>query len=196
MEEEKDEKITEDEEEVVVEIVDEVQEEKDEKIKKPHKSTSKVIIKELNNEIEKLKNENENTTDKLKRLAAEFDNYKKRNIRERDKMACMAESDIILAFIPIIDNLKRAIESSESNDDYESLSKGIRLVWKQLEQIMDQLGIEEMECKGKNFDPEKHEAVMHIEDDNYDENIIVEDLQKGYMYKDKVIKHSMVKVAN
>jgi molecular chaperone GrpE len=132
----------------------------------------------------------------LQRTAAEFDNYKKRTAREKETIYSDAVSDVILAFLPIIDNLDRAIQSSSNDNDAQSLREGVQMVFRQLIDTMKKLGVEEIESIGKSFNPELHNAVMHIEDDSYDENIVVEEFQKGYTLKDKVIRHSMVKVAN
>ncbi|MCQ2440313.1 MAG: nucleotide exchange factor GrpE [Clostridia bacterium] len=144
-------------------------------------------------EIEKLKEELENKNDLLIRTAAEFDNYKKRTEREKSGVAEFAKAGIIKKLLPIIDNIDRASVSNKESADY---IKGIEMIVKQFETIVDTLGIEQIGSVGDNFDPNMHEAVMHIEDEEMSENVIAEVLQKGYKLGDTVIRPAMVKVAN
>lgn len=144
-------------------------------------------------EIEKLKEELENKNDLLIRTAAEFDNYKKRTEREKSGVAEFAKAGIIKKLLPIIDNIDRASVSDKDSADY---IKGIEMIVKQFESIVDTLGIEQIGNAGDIFDPNMHEAVMHIEDKEMSENVIAEVLQKGYKLGDTVIRPAMVKVAN
>jgi len=132
----------------------------------------------------------------LQRTAAEFDNYKKRTTKEKDSLYTDAVSDVISTFLPVVDSLKRAIDACNGESGKEPLKEGIELVNKQMADAMKNLGIEEIMSIGENFDPQLHNAVMHIEDDSYSQNVIIEEFQKGYVFKSKVIRHSMVKVAN
>lgn len=133
----------------------------------------------------------------LQRATAEFDNYKKRTAKEKEALYSEAVSDVISALLPVVDNFERALNASNSeNSNQSSLKEGIELVYKQLKDVMKSMGIEEIKCVGEGFNPEFHNAVMHIEDDSCGENVVVEEFQKGYILKDKVIRHSMVKVAN
>lgn len=132
----------------------------------------------------------------LQRAAAEFDNYKKRTAREKDALYSEALSDCVLVFLPVIDNLERALQASNNEEDGKSLKEGIELVYRQFRDAMKKLGIEEIKSVGEEFNPELHNAVMHMTDDSYGSNTVAEEFQKGYMMKDKVIRHSMVKVAN
>jgi molecular chaperone GrpE len=134
--------------------------------------------------------------DKLQRTAAEFDNYKKRTAREKEAVYSDAVSDVVLAFLPIIDNLDRALQVSANDENAQSLREGVEMVSRQMKDAMMKFGVEEIQSVGEAFSPELHNAVMHIEDDAYGENIIVEEFQKGYVLKEKVIRYSMVKVAN
>ncbi len=144
-------------------------------------------------EIEKLKAELEQKNDVLLRTAAEFDNYKKRTEREKSGVAEYARAGIIKQLLPILDNIDRAAGADRESPDY---IKGIELIVKQLEGLSEKLGIEEIAKQGDSFDPNLHDAVMHIEDDNLGENVVAEVLQKGYKTGDTIIRHAMVKVAN
>ena len=153
---------------------------------------------ELLNEIKKLE-EKANQCDEyfnmLQRLGAEFDNYKKRVARERENLSKEVTVDVVNSFLPVLDNLKRAAQVY--NDDQDSSHKeGVMMIIKQFNDVFVSMGVEEIKGVGEKFNPEFHNAVMHIEDGELEENIIIEEFQKGYIYKDKVIRHSMVKVAN
>lgn len=130
------------------------------------------------------------------RLAAEFDNYKKRTVKEKEALYSEAVCDVVGALLPVVDSIERAIQICNDEDDSKSIKGGIELVFKQAKDILKKLGVEEIASEGETFDPALHNAVMHVEDDSYGHNIIVEVLQKGYIFKEKVIRHSMVKVAN
>ncbi|HHV60019.1 MAG TPA: nucleotide exchange factor GrpE [Clostridiaceae bacterium] len=154
-------------------------------------------------EIERLKAELENKSrscdeyfEKLQRIAAEFDNYKKRVAKERESYYGEVLASIAGTFLPVLDNLERAVKFACSKESAESMKEGIELVLRQFQEAMKNLEIEYIDCVGKEFDPLFQEAVMHIQDESYGPNIVVEEFQKGYKYKDKVIRYSMVKVAN
>lgn len=144
-------------------------------------------------EVEKLKSELEEKNDQLLRTAAEFDNFKKRTEREKASIAEFAKAGLIKQILPILDNIDRSATADRDSDDY---IKGIEMIVKQFMSLSEKLGIEEIAKQGDKFDPNLHEAVMHIEDENLDENVIVEVLQKGYKIGDTVIRAAMVKVAN
>lgn len=144
-------------------------------------------------EAEKLKAELEKAKDQLLRTAAEFDNYKKRTDRERAGIAEYAKCEIIKKLLPILDNIDRAAAADSKSDDY---IKGIEMIVKQFSSLSGTLGIEEVGKEGETFDPNLHEAVMHVEDDSLGENVIAQVLQKGYRLGDTVIRAAMVKVAN
>lgn len=156
----------------------------------------------LNEEIEELKAQLEEKTQKseeylnaLQRAAAEFDNYKKRTVKEKEALYTDAFSDAVSAFLPVVDNMERAA-SAINKEENPSLHEGIELVFRQFRDVLKNLGVEEIKSVGEKFDPQLHNAVMHVEDEGYGENEIIEEFQKGYMLKDKIIRHSMVKVAN
>lgn len=141
----------------------------------------------------KLKQELEETTDRLKRLMAEFDNFKKRNSKERENMYNMILSDIISAFLPVMDNLEKAANATTQDENYK---QGIELVVKQFSDVLLANGVEVIQTVGKKFDPELHEAVSSVSDENLGVQEIKEEFRKGYKIKDKVIRHAMVSVAN
>jgi Molecular chaperone GrpE (heat shock protein) len=130
------------------------------------------------------------------RVKAEFDNYRKRTAREKEQLYSDITGDIITRLLPVIDNLERAISTSSEGSDSKAIISGMEMILKQFKDILAKEGIEEIEASGKEFDPQYHNAVMHIEDEAYGSNTIAEVFQKGYRLKDKVIRHSMVKVAN
>lgn len=145
-------------------------------------------------EIEKIKAELENKNDLLLRTAAEFDNFKKRTERERAGVAEFAKANVIKELLPILDNIDRATDTQDkTSPDY---IKGIEMIVKQFEALGDKLGIVEVAKVGDVFDPNCHEAVMHIEDENLGENVIAQVLQKGFKIGDTVIRPAMVSVAN
>ncbi len=155
---------------------------------KPEKKKNK---KDL--EIENLKEQLEQKNDLLLRTAAEFDNFKKRTEREKTTVAEFAKAGLIKQLLPILDNIDRAAATDKETPDY---IKGIEMIVKQFEGIAANLGITEVAAVGDTFNPELHEAVMHIEDESLSENVIAEVLQKGYKIGDTVIRAAMVKVAN
>lgn len=144
-------------------------------------------------EIENLKAELEAKNDLLLRTAAEFDNFKKRTEREKLTVAEFAKAGLIKQLLPILDNIDRAALSEKGSEDY---IKGIEMIVKQFEGVAVNLGIEEIAKVGDTFNPELHEAVMHIEDDTVAENTITQVLQKGYKIGSTVIRPAMVQVAN
>mgnify|MGYP004562702269 FL=1 len=172
-------------------MAEEIKKEKEEKSEKAEKTEKKKSKKEL--EIEKLKSELDSKNDLLIRTAAEFDNYKKRTERERLSIAQYAKAEMAKKLLPILDNIDRARSSDTSSDDY---IKGIEMIVKQFLGLSEQLELTEIGAQGEPFDPNLHEAVMHIEDENLGENVIAEVLQKGYKLGDTVIRAAMVKVAN
>lgn len=134
--------------------------------------------------------------DRYQRTLAEFDNFRKRTSKEKASMYDDGVRDSVLKLIPVVDNFERAVFSVSEEDKESGLYKGIEMVLKQFTEILTSLGVQEIEAEGKTFDPNLHNAVMHIEDDKFGENEIAAVLQKGYICKDKVIRPSMVQVAN
>ena len=145
---------------------------------------------------EKLKEELDEMADKYTRLFAEFQNFRSRNEKEKIQNYEMGEKNIIEKLLPIVDNFERGIEALSEEELKSPVGEGMNLIYKQLADALKDMGVEEIEAEGKEFDPELHNAVMHEENDEYDENTIIEVLQKGYKFHDLVIRHSLVKVAN
>ena len=131
--------------------------------------------------------------DRYLRLAAEYDNYRKRSQRERDSIFNDVRSDTVTKFLPVYDNLVRALEQSTADEAYR---KGVEMIMTQFKDILSRLGVTEIESVGKTFDPALHNAVMHDTDESQGENVIVQELQKGFKMGDKVIRFAMVKVVN
>ena len=151
---------------------------------------------EIQTKMKEAAEETQKYKDLYQRLLAEFDNYKKRTIKERETSRIDARIDVISKFLPVIDNIERAEKSFEADAVVDSLKQGIDMVYKQILDIMISEDVTCIEAEGEEFNPEYHNAVMHVEDDTCDTNIIIEEFQKGYKCKDKVIRYSMVKVAN
>ena len=131
--------------------------------------------------------------DKYLRLAAEYDNYRKRTTKEKENIYSDAKVDTIKPFLDVYDNLLRGIAQFEEGDSHK---QGLEMIAKQFLTVLEKLGVSEIEAEGQPFDPEKHNAVMHIEDENFGENTVAEVFQKGFALGDKVIRFAMVKVAN
>ncbi len=135
--------------------------------------------------------------DKYLRLYAEFDNFKKRTQREKDARYADAVIDTVNELLTVKDNLERALATPAESEEAKKIREGVSLVYKQMQDVLTKLGVTEIKALGEQFDPNLHNAVMHVEDDAVDDNTVVEEFMKGYMYKDKrVVRHSMVKVAN
>ena len=135
----------------------------------------------------------EELQDRLKRQMAEFDNFRKRTEKEKSSMYIIGAKDIVEKMLPVVDNFERGLAQAPEGD---SFADGMKMIYKQLITTLDELGVKPIEAVGKEFDPNFHNAVMHVEDEEAGENIVVEEFQKGYTYKDFVVRHSMVKVAN
>jgi len=150
-------------------------------------------VNECEDILAKKDEELKNKTEQYQRLLAEYDNFKKRTVKEKEAIYTDSVRDTVAELLPVIDNLIRAVDVFADKECEEC--KGVLMVLKQTEEIFKKIGVTEISALGEKFDPEFHNAVMHIEDENADENIVVEEFQKGYIYKDKVIRYSMVKVA-
>ena len=135
----------------------------------------------------------EELTDRLKRTMAEFDNFRKRTEKEKSSMYIIGAKEIVEKILPVVDNFERGLAQAPEGDPF---ADGMQKIYKQLITTMEGMGVEPIEAVGKEFNPDFHNAVMHVEDETVGENIVVEEFQKGYMYKDSVVRHSMVKVAN
>lgn len=143
--------------------------------------------------VSKLEAENKELNDKLLRSFAEFDNYKRRTAKEKEEIGSFVKGQCLKDILAVVDNFERALSSECKDDDFK---KGIDMIFAQLKDTLRSQGVEEIEAEGKTFDPELHNAVNHLEDESYGENTICQVFQKGYTLNGKVIRHSMVVVAN
>lgn len=168
-----------------------IEEQETEEIKEPEEQTEEADkLKEIE---EKLKE----AEDKYLRLFAEFDNYKKRTEKEKSARYADALIDTVAEFLPVLDNLERALAAEALSEDAKAIKEGTKMIQKQMTDILAKLKISEIKAIGEEFNPNLHNAVMHIEDENIAENTVVEEFIKGYIYdNDRVVRHSMVKVAN
>ena len=151
--------------------------------------------KKVDAEIEKLNAQLAEENDKYMRLYAEYENFRKRSAKEREGVYTDAYCDALLQILPILDNLERAAQFS-AEDAETPMAKGLELTLKSFIETMNKMGVFEIEALGKEFDPNLHNAVMHVEDESVGENVVVEVFMKGYAKGDKVLRYSMVKVAN
>ena len=138
----------------------------------------------------------EELTDKLKRQMAEFDNFRKRTEKEKSAMYEIGAKDIIEKLLPIVDNFERGLGAVPEEQKEDSFVTGMEMIYKQMMTTFETIGVKPIEAVGQEFNPDLHNAVMHVEDEEAGENIVVEEFQKGYTYRDSVVRHSMVKVAN
>ena len=136
----------------------------------------------------------ETTKDQFARLAAEYDNYRKRTAKEKETLYQDAKADTIKEFLAVYDNLERAAAAPGGEDDPHK--KGLEMIFTQYKELLKKLGVAEIEAQGQPFDPERHEAVMHIDDENFGENQVAQVFQAGFILGDKVIRHAVVQVAN
>ena len=138
----------------------------------------------------------EELTDKLARQMAEFDNFRKRTEKEKSQMYEIGAKDVIEKILQVVDNFERGLFAVPEEEKEDPFIQGMDKVYKQLMTTLEEIGVKPIEAVGNEFNPDFHNAVMHVEDENFGENIIAEEFQKGYMYRDSVVRHSMVKVAN
>jgi len=154
-------------------------------------------IEALKKQLEEKEREVEEYKSLCQQIAADFDNYKKRIAKDKENMYYEVVADVIGKLLPIVDNFERAISSAkESENTNEEFLKGLEMIKKQIDDIFSKLGVEPIEALNKEFDPYLHNAIMHVEDERYGKNIVIEEFQKGYKIKDRVIRYSLVKVAN
>ncbi|GIP57718.1 nucleotide exchange factor GrpE [Paenibacillus woosongensis] len=148
-----------------------------------------------NTEAEALRAELEEQQQRLLRAQADFDNFRRRTQKEKEELGKYASAKLITELLPVIDNFERAIASGEQGTDVSSYAKGVEMIFRQLEGVLGNEGLKAMETVGEPFNPEFHQAIMQVESDEHEEGIVVEEVQKGYMLKDKVIRPAMVKVS-
>ena len=156
------------------------------------KSGKKLFGKKKDKKDEKI----EELTDKLTRQMAEFDNFRKRTEKEKSQMYEVGAKDIIEKILPVIDNFERGLDAVPEEKKEDPFIQGMEKVYKQFMTVLESVEVKPIEALGNQFDPNFHNAVMHVEDENFGENEVAEEFQKGYMYRDSVVRHSMVKVAN
>lgn len=138
----------------------------------------------------------EELTDRVKRQMAEFENFRKRTEKEKSTMYEMGARDIIERILPVVDNFERGLASIPEEAKATPFADGMEKIYKQFQKTLEEAGVKAIEAVGQEFDPNFHNAVMHVDDDSLGENMVAEELLKGYMYRDTVVRHSMVKVAN
>lgn len=180
-----------------LEIEDTPTEEKTEKKKTKKNGESDALKKELEETkkaLEETKKSLEESNNKYLTMLAEYDNFRKRSAQEKDRTYTDAKADALSQILPVIDNLERAAAYGGGNA--ENVAKGLEMTLRSFGEVMEKLGVKEIEALGKTFDPELHNAVFHVDDEGYGEQEIVEVLQKGYTIGDKVLRYAMVKVAN
>jgi molecular chaperone GrpE len=169
----------------------EAEQEEDSDSRQESKKTS--FFGKKKKEKDKFEQQVEELTDRLKRSMAEFDNFRKRTEKEKASMYVIGAKEVVEKILPIVDNFERGLAQASEGDAF---AEGMKMIYKQLMTTLEDLGVQPIDAVGKEFDPSFHNAVMHVEDETVGDNIVVEELQKGYTYKDFVVRHSMVKVAN
>lgn len=185
MEENKDKELTEE----ILETAEQVEE--------VEKNVEAEVVDDTSDKLEKLEQQAAENFDKYQRCLAEFDNFRKRTAREKATMYDDGVRDTVEKLLIVVDNLERAVAAQEGKaDENDGFFKGVEMTLKQFQEVLHGLGVEEIKALGEQFDPNLHAAVAHEDDENYGENEIILEMLKGYKYKDKVIRHSMVKVAN
>lgn len=151
------------------------------------------VTREQMEQMEQLAKMVSDASDKYLRLAAEYDNYRKRTTKEKENTYADAKADTVKEFLGVLDNLERGLAQFDEGDPHR---QGMELICRQFLAVLEKLGVTRIEAQGQPFDPQKHDAVMHIEDENVGENTVVEVLQQGYQLGDKILRFAMVKVAN
>ena len=166
----------------------------DEVLEETEKSEKKLFGKK--NKKDKKDEKIEELTDRLTRQMAEFDNFRKRTDKEKKQMYEIGAKDIIDKILPVVDNFERGLAAVPEEEKSHPFMEGMDKIYKQLMTTLGEAGVKPIEAVGQEFNPDFHNAVMHVEDEEVGENIVVEEFQKGYTYRDSVVRHSMVKVAN
>ncbi len=174
----------------------EAQEKEPKEEEAPPGEEKKSFFKKKEKKKDKKDEQIEDLTDRLKRQMAEFENFRKRTDKEKSQMYDMGAKGIIEKILPVIDNFERGLSAVPENQKEDPFVDGMNKIYKQMMTVLEEAGVKPIEAKGQEFNPDFHNAVMHIEDEALGENMIAEELQKGYMYHDSVVRHSMVKVAN
>ena len=187
------EELTEESAEATTEALEEAEEEKEQTESAPEEKKGFFKKKEKKDKKDEQIAE---LTDKVKRQLAEFENFRNLTEKEKSQMYMVGAKDVIEKLLPVVDSFERGIKSIKEEEKDNPVASGMEMIYKQLMSALTELGVTPIEAIGKEFDPNFHNAVMHVDDEELGENIIVEELQKGYQYKDVVLRYSMVKVAN
>ncbi len=177
---------------VVEETVEETVEESAVEAEKPTKEKTKKTKKKKDDRDEKIAE----LSDKLLRQMAEFDNFRKRTEKEKSAMYEIGAKDIIEKLLPIVDNFERGLAAVPEEEKENAFVTGMEMIYKQMMTMLEGVGVKPIEALGQEFNPDLHNAVMHVEDEEVGDNIVVEEFQKGYTYRESVVRYSMVKVAN
>ncbi|SEB40728.1 nucleotide exchange factor GrpE [Paenibacillus sp. GP183] len=146
-------------------------------------------------QLEELRKQAEENQQRYLRVQADFDNFRRRSRLEKEEFAKYASLKLIEQLLPVVDNFERALSSSKDTKDFEALVKGLDMTFRQLDQLLAQEGLTPIEAVGQPFNPEFHQAIMQVESEEHEEGIVVEEIQKGYLLKDKVVRPAMVKVS-
>ena len=170
--------------------------EEEEESNEPGGKKKKKSVRALEIELKKSEEKLADVTDKYQRLMAEFENARKRNAKEQSRMYDIGAKEVLGKLLPVVDNFERGLDALSEEEKEGAFAQGIEKIYQQLMTVFDEIGVKAMDAAGKEFNPDFHNAVMHVEDEELGENLVVEEFQKGYMYKDSVLRHSMVKVAN
>ncbi|MNN38377.1 heat shock protein GrpE [compost metagenome] len=149
----------------------------------------------LSPEARKLREEAEEHKQRLLRTQADFDNFRRRTLKEKEELGKYASAKLITELLPVLDNFERALSTVNDNTEVSSYSKGVEMIFRQFEGVLQAEGLAAMETVGQPFNPEYHQAIMQVESEDHEEGIVVEELQKGYLLKDKVLRPAMVKVS-
>ena len=160
-----------------------------------NQQTTEEEMSKMQQDLEEAEAQTQSAVNKMMRLAAEFDNYKKRSAKEHENIRKYAAENLIKELLPIVDNFERAIESASESKDFDSFLDGVKLILSQMINLLEKEGVIAIKAVGEAFNPNFHEAVMHINSDKYPENVVTEEYQKGYILKDRVIRPSMVAVS-
>ena len=181
-------------EEVTEETVEETTEESAEEASEPTEKKKKLF--ERKPKVDPRDEKIAELTDRVTRQMAEFDNYRKRTEREKSAMYEIGAKAIVEKLLPVVDNFERGFSTVAEEDKDDAFVKGMEMVYKQMMTMLESVDVKPIEAVGKEFNPDLHNAVMHVEDETVGENIVVDEFQKGYTYRDSVVRYSMVKVAN
>ncbi|UHA74197.1 nucleotide exchange factor GrpE [Paenibacillus sp. 481] len=150
---------------------------------------------EGNSELERVKAESDEHYQRYLRAQADFDNFRRRTVKEKEELAKYASLKLVTELVPVLDNFERALATNPANEESDSFVKGVNMIFRQISQVLEQEGVQPMNSVGQPFNPEYHQAIMQVESDEYEEGIVVEEVQRGYMLKDRVLRPAMVKVS-